>query len=91
MNLLGQAFAKKGVEWYREAAETFERALQVEMTEEMAREIRYNLGDVQEKMGELEKAQDQFSQVAQVDYTYKDVRKRLERVRKKLEEGPAKE
>lgn len=83
MNYLGQAFCRKG--WNREAAETFQRALEVEMPEERAKELRYNLGDVLEKMVELEKAREQFSIVAQIDYNYKDARQRLEGLRKKLE------
>jgi tetratricopeptide (TPR) repeat protein len=81
-SLIGQAFTKKG--WYREAAETFDRALQVEMTEENAKELRYFLGDVLQRMGELRKAQEQFSLVAQIDYNYKDVRQRIEEVRDTL-------
>lgn len=94
MNYLGLAFAHKG--WYREAAETFEKVLQVEMTEDRNKEIRYNYGTVLDKMVEtltepaerkpvLLKAQEQFSEVAQMDFTYKDTRNRLEGVRKKLD------
>jgi len=85
MNYLGQAFTRK--EWYREAAETYERVLTAEMTEDRAKDIRYNLGHVLEKMGKLVQAQDEFSRVAQIDYNYKDVRERLERIRKQLDEG----
>jgi hypothetical protein len=35
-------------------------------------------------MNELAKAQEQFSRVAQVDYTYRDVKDRLDGIRKKL-------
>ena len=37
--------------------------------------------------GEFLKAVDQYSQVAQVDYSYKDARQRLEEVRKKIEQN----
>jgi len=87
MNYLGQAFARK--RWFREAAETYERALEGEMPEQRAKELRYNLGDAFEHMGELAKAQDQFSEVAQIDFNYKDVRRRVEAVRRKIEEGSA--
>ncbi len=94
LGYLGQAFAKK--QWYREASETYERALQSDMTEERVKEIRYNLGDVLEKMGDkedqpgpkreaLQKSQEQFSTVAQLDFQFKDVRVRLEAVRKKCD------
>lgn len=82
--LLGQAFEKKNLN--REAAETLERVLAGELTEDRSKEVRYNLGNVYEKMSEFAKAQDQYSQVAQLDYLYKDVRERLEAVRKKLDE-----
>jgi tetratricopeptide (TPR) repeat protein len=84
-SLIGQAFTKKG--WYREAAETFERALEAEMTEEPTKELRYFLGDVLQEMGELARAQEQFSMVAQIDYNYRDVRKRIEEIRRKIQAG----
>jgi hypothetical protein len=82
--MLGQAFEKKNLN--REAAETLERVLGGELTEDRSKEVRYNLGRVYEKMGEFVKAVDQYSQVAQVDYSYKDARQRLEEVRKKIEQ-----
>ena len=84
MTLLGQAFAKK--EWYHEAAETFQHALESEMSDERAVDIRYSLGDVLEKIDDLRGALDQFSQVAQVNFQYKDVRDRVEQLRKKIDE-----
>lgn len=85
MTLLGQAFAKK--QWHHEAAETFERALATDMPEERAIELRYNLGDVLERLGELERALEQFSQIAQIDYQYQDVRDRVEKLRKQIDPG----
>ncbi|MBI5723278.1 MAG: tetratricopeptide repeat protein [Planctomycetes bacterium] len=79
--LLGQAFSRKG--WLKEASETFERALQTVDTEEKAKNLRYALGDVLEKQGNLAKAQEQFSLVAQIDFNYQDVRQRLDSLRKK--------
>jgi len=81
LNYLGQAFAKKG--WHQEAAETLERALQVEMPESRKKDIYYNLGDTYEKMGHLDKAEAMFSDLAQIDFNYRDVRTRLDAVRKK--------
>ncbi len=82
MNALGMAFAKKG--YLREAAETFQRALQGDVPELRTKELLYNLGDVQEKMEDFDEARDAFSQLAQIDYQYKDVRERLEAIRKTL-------
>ena len=84
MNLIGQAFTKKG--WYTEAVDTLEQALEVEMTEERSKELRYNLGDVLMRQGELAKAQHQFSLVAQIDYNFRDVRERVEVIRRRLNE-----
>ncbi|MFP4141658.1 MAG: hypothetical protein ACLFVY_13965 [Phycisphaerae bacterium] len=81
MTYLGQAFARK--DWYTEAAETFERALEMDLTEDQAKELRYHLGDALENMGQYKKAQEQFSHVAQTDYNFKDVRDRLEAARAK--------
>jgi len=85
LNYLGQAFARK--KWYREAAETYERALQAEMPEERKKDIYYNLGETYEKMGEPAKARDMFSELAQLDFNYRDVSDRLDRLRKSLEGG----
>ncbi|MCK4275388.1 MAG: hypothetical protein KAX78_02675 [Phycisphaerae bacterium] len=86
MNYLGQSFAKKG--WLQEASETFERALEGDVSEVRTKELKYNLGDVLEQMGELAKAQDQFSDVAQMDYTYRDVRQRMDRIRQQVRQTP---
>jgi len=86
MNYLGQAFEAK--EWYREAADTFQRALTTEMSEERTKEIHYNYGSVLEKTGDLERARDEFSIVAQIDFNYKDVRQRLENVNEILRQTP---
>ncbi len=94
MNYLGQAFMAK--KWYREAAETYEKVLGEEVTEERAKELRYNFGDVLEKMADTKatpeekrpiylKAQDEFSRVAMTDFNYRDTRVRIENVRKKIE------
>jgi tetratricopeptide (TPR) repeat protein len=87
ISLLGQAFAKKG--WLPEAAKTLEKALtQQELTDSQEMELRYGLGDVQEQMGELQKALDNFSRVAMTDFNYRDVRARVDSLRKKLASSP---
>ena len=85
MNCLGQAFEVKG--WLREARETYNRAMETEMSEDRAKELRYRLGSVLEKMGETTGAREQFSAVAQIDYNYKDVRERLDAINKALDGG----
>ncbi len=85
--MLGQAFTKK--EWYHEAVETFSRCLESEMTEERSKEVRYHLADVLEKLGKFAEAQEHYSAVAQMDYNYKDVRERLDIIRKKVNDARA--
>jgi tetratricopeptide (TPR) repeat protein len=85
-SLIGQAFVKKG--WLSMAAETFEKALDSESTEEFTKELRYFLGDAREQMGQFDLALEQFSTVAQLDYNYRDVRHRIENIRKRPDEPP---
>ncbi|RPI63531.1 MAG: hypothetical protein EHM48_02285 [Planctomycetaceae bacterium] len=88
---LGQAFTKKG--WFREASDTYEQALKMEIpSEERRKELLYSLADAKEQMGRgenskelLQAAQDIYSQVAQLDFNYKDVRERLEKLRAEVE------
>jgi len=81
LNYLGQAFARKG--WHQEAAETYERALQAEIPEGGKKDIYYNLADTYEKIGQLDKAEKLFSDLAQVDFNFRDVRNRVDAIRKK--------
>lgn len=83
LNYLGQAFVGRNM--LREAVDTYQRALRAELTEDVVKRVRYNLGDVLERMGEPEKAQEEFSLVAQIDFNYKDVRSRLDNIRAELE------
>ena len=85
-SLIGQAFVKKG--WLSMAVETFEKALEAESTEEFTKELRYFLGDVLENMGQFDRALEQFSTVAQLDYNYRDVRQRIEKIRNRPGESP---
>ncbi|MCE5277944.1 MAG: hypothetical protein ABFD92_00835 [Planctomycetaceae bacterium] len=82
LSQLGQAFHRKGM--LREAAETYAKALEGDVSEDKSKELRFNLGNVLVDMGSFKEAEDQFSQVAQLDYNYRDVRQRLDNVRKKL-------
>ncbi|MFW6133826.1 MAG: tetratricopeptide repeat protein [Planctomycetota bacterium] len=84
MNYLGQAFARQGL--LREAAETYHRALDSEMPEAREKELRYNYGSVLFELGRYDQAREQFSTVAQMDYNYQDVRRRLAETDEKLEQ-----
>ena len=79
--MMGQAFAKK--QWYSEAADSYQGLLEGDLSEDQEKEVRYYLGDAHEKMDRDKEAEEQYSRVAQIDYNYKDVRQRLENLRKK--------
>jgi len=81
LNYLGQAFARKGLN--QEAAETYERALESDVPEGQKKEMVYHLAEIYEKMEQFQKAEDLFSDLAQMDFTFRDVSKRLEVVRQK--------
>ncbi|MBS3820330.1 MAG: tetratricopeptide repeat protein [Phycisphaerae bacterium] len=81
-NYLGQAFMKK--EWWQEAIDTLTKLVESDLNEDRLKEIRYNLGECYEQLGELHKAEEQFSMLAQTDFNYKDVRDRLQQVRDKI-------
>jgi len=81
MVLLGRAFAAK--DWHREAVETYERALEHDLTENRAKEVHYYLAASLEAMGNTAEALEHYSRVAQIDYNYLDVRDRIEALRKK--------
>ncbi len=82
LTLLGDAFGKKG--WHQQAVENYQKALESEPGEERSKDLHYRLGKALEDMGEKAKALDHFSEVAQMDYTYKDVRERIEALRKEV-------
>ena len=82
LSYIGQSFAKKG--WLTEASETYERALKAELPESKKKELWYQLADCYEKMDKLDKAQNIFSDLAQLDYNFKDTPKRLGAIRDKL-------
>ncbi len=80
--LLGRAFDRKGL--IQEAVETFQRALDGDVRDETEKELRYALGNSLIKVNRLEEASDEFSKVAQMDYTFKDVREKLDAIRKRM-------
>ena len=81
-NCVGQCFYHK--QWYADAVETFERALKVvESGEEaIAKELRYNLGRAYEADSQAEEALQCFRMIAQIDFNYRDVRERIDALRK---------
>ncbi len=84
ISYLGQSFAKKG--WMSEAVDTFRKVIDDDLPEERIKDLRYHLGNALAKMGELESAKEQFSFVAQIDFNYREVRQKLDEIRKKITE-----
>jgi tetratricopeptide (TPR) repeat protein len=83
LNSIGQCFFHK--EWYTDAVEMFQQALELVETGDDAqiKELRYNLGRAYEADGNVEEALANFRRVAQVDYNYLDVKNRVDTLRKR--------
>jgi tetratricopeptide (TPR) repeat protein len=83
MNKIGLCFFMKG--WYTDAIEVFERAIDsYEIKDDnVAKELQYNLGRAYEEQNETEKALEIYRKIAQLDFAYKDVSKRVDKIRSK--------
>ncbi|GAG51134.1 unnamed protein product, partial [marine sediment metagenome] len=84
---IGQCFFYK--KWYADAVETFDQALELVESQEsaLAKELRYNLGRAYEADGNIEEALKSFRKVAQIDFNYLDVRKRVDELRNQQKSG----
>lgn len=81
MDETGLCFFLKG--WYADAIDIFKRALEsCEVNEdETAKDLRYNLARSYEEDGQADKALEYYRRLAQLDFGYKDVSRRVERLR----------
>ena len=86
LSLLGQCFYRK--EWYPDAVDVYLRALESPdaTVGDVGKELQYYLGRAYEADGKVDKAAKAYSTVAQIDFLYKDVRERLDRLRKQKED-----
>jgi tetratricopeptide (TPR) repeat protein len=82
LDYLGQAFMKK--KWYREAVDNYTRALEFETTEDRAKDLHYNLAAALTAMDKKEEALKHLSVVVQLDYNFRDVREKMENLRKEM-------
>lgn len=82
LSYLGQAFFEKN--WYPQAVETFNKALEHEPGEELSKDLHYKLGVCYKAMGDKPKALEHFSTVAMSDYNYRDVRQQVDELRKEV-------
>ncbi len=87
MGKIGLCFYLKG--WYKDAIDVFNQAIDsYEIKEDsVAKELRYNLGKAYEASGEEDKALEIYRKIAQLDFSYRDVRQRVDQLRKEKQEG----
>jgi len=88
LNFIGRCFYHK--QWYTDAVETFEQALELLENKEdaLGKELRYNLGRSFEADGKIEDALNCYRKVAQIDFNYLDVRNRVDALRKHQDGNP---
>lgn len=82
MNKIGLCFFMKG--WFNDAIDTFVRAIdEYEIKDDdTAKDLMYNLARAYEQQpGSAEKALDLYRKLAQLDFGYKDVKARIDRLR----------
>jgi tetratricopeptide (TPR) repeat protein len=80
---IGTCFFEKS--WFNDAIDVFKRALDsYEIKEDsIAKDLRYNLARAYEEDGKDDKALEMYRKLAQLDFTYKDVRQRVDKLRNK--------
>jgi tetratricopeptide (TPR) repeat protein len=81
MGKVGYCFLMKG--WYTDAIEILAKAIDVyEIKDDaIAKELQYNLARAFEENGQRDKALETYRRIAQVDFGYKDVGDRVDRLR----------
>jgi len=81
MDKTGLCFFLKG--WYADAIDIFEQAIKTcELQEStLAKELKYNLARSCEEDGQTARALELYRKIAQLDFNFKDVRERVDRLR----------
>ena len=81
MDKIGLCFFRKG--WYADAIDVYTQAIATYDTSDdgTAKELRYNLARSYEEKGDKDKALEIYRKIAQLDFAYKDVRKRVDVLR----------
>jgi protein involved in temperature-dependent protein secretion len=82
MDKIGLCFFMKG--WFADAIDVFNRAIDSYeiQDDKIAKELRYNLARSYEEHGETEKALEVYRKIAQLDFAYKDVSERVDKLRR---------
>jgi len=81
MDKIGYCFFLK--KWYADAIDVFTRAIEAyEIKDDAtAKDLRYNLARAHEEQGDSEKALELYRKIAQLDFGFKDVCERVDRLR----------
>lgn len=81
LDKVGVCFFQKG--WYTDAIDIFNQGLDAcEIKDSpVAKELRYNLARSHEASGQIETAMELYRKLAQLDFGYRDVRDRIEKLR----------
>ncbi|MHC4666632.1 MAG: tetratricopeptide repeat protein [Planctomycetota bacterium] len=81
MDKIGYCFFMKG--WFADAIDVFTKAIESYdiRDDDVAKELRYNLARSYEERGDGEKALEIFRKIAQLDFGFKDVRQRVDKLR----------
>jgi hypothetical protein len=84
MDKIGLCFFMKG--WFTDAVDIFTQAIDAYeiKDDDTAKELRYNLARSYEEQGERAKALEIYRKIAQLDFGYKDVSGRVDRLRKEV-------
>ena len=84
MNQIGLCFFMKG--WYADAADIFTRAIETYeiKDDDIAKELRYNLARSLEEQSKRAEALDIYRKIAQIDFGFKDVSQRVDRLRREV-------
>jgi TolA-binding protein len=82
MDKIGLCFFMKG--WFADAVDIFTQAIDAYeiKDDDIAKELRYNLARSYEELGDKAGALDVYRKIAQLDFGYKDVSGRVDRLRK---------
>jgi len=82
MDKIGMCFFMKG--WFADAIDVFVRAIDsYEINDDKtAKELRYNLARAYEEQGDASKALEIYRKIAQIDFAYKDVSQRVDKLRR---------
>jgi hypothetical protein len=82
MNKIGLCFFMKG--WFKDAIDIIKQAIdEYEIKDDsLAKDLRYNLARAYEQQGDAAEALELYRRLAQLDFSYRDVKIKVERLRK---------